>query len=37
MAMVGHVSRRMLDHYSHTRMQAKRSAVAAVSVAIPSL
>jgi integrase len=27
MALVGHVSRRMLDHYSHIRVQAKRDAV----------
>jgi integrase len=27
MALAGHVSKRMLDHYSHVRMAAKRSAV----------
>jgi len=27
MALAGHVSKRMLDHYSHVRMMAKRSAV----------
>ena len=27
MAFDGHVSRRMLEHYSHTRMEAKRKAV----------
>lgn len=30
MAMCGHVSRRMLTHYSHIRMEAKRKAVAAI-------
>ena len=28
MAIAGHVSREMLEHYSHIRMQAKREAVA---------
>ena len=28
MSIAGHVSRQMLDHYSHIRMQAKRDAVA---------
>ena len=27
MAIAGHVTRRMLEHYSHVRMQAKRAAV----------
>ena len=27
MAIAGHVSREMLEHYSHIRMQAKREAV----------
>jgi integrase len=27
MALVGHVSRKMLEHYSHIRVQAKRDAV----------
>jgi integrase len=27
MAIAGHVSRKMLDHYSHIRVQAKRDAV----------
>jgi hypothetical protein len=27
MSLAGHVSRRMLDHYSHIRMDAKRAAV----------
>jgi len=31
MAIAGHVSRRMLEHYSHIRMQAKRTAVEAIS------
>ena len=30
-AIVGHVSRRMLERYSHQRMEAKRAAVAALS------
>jgi integrase len=31
MAIAGHVSRRMLEHYSHIRMDAKRTAVEAIS------
>ena len=27
MAVAGHMSRRMLEHYSHVRMAAKRAAV----------
>ena len=27
MSIAGHVSREMLEHYSHIRMQAKREAV----------
>ena len=27
MALAGHVSKRMLEHYSHIRMEAKREAV----------
>ena len=30
MAIAGHVSRQMLEHYSHIRQQAKRKAVAAL-------
>jgi integrase len=30
MAMAGHLSRKMLEHYSHVRMDAKRKAVAAL-------
>ena len=30
MSIAGHVSREMLEHYSHIRMQAKRDAVAAL-------
>jgi hypothetical protein len=33
MAIAGHVSREMLEHYSHVRMQAKREAVAALDIA----
>ena len=31
MAIAGHVSRRMLAHYSHVRLEAKRSALEAIS------
>lgn len=31
MAIAGHVSRRMLEHYSHIRMEAKRTAVEAIA------
>jgi integrase len=31
MAIAGHVSRRMLERYSHVRMEAKRKAVESVS------
>ena len=30
MSIAGHVSREMLEHYSHIRMEAKRDAVAAL-------
>lgn len=30
MALAGHMSRRMLEHYSHVRMEAKRTAIAAL-------
>jgi len=30
MAIAGHVSKAMLDHYSHVRLQARRDAVAAL-------
>jgi hypothetical protein len=32
MALAGHVSRQMLEHYSHIRMEAKRRAVAALAL-----
>jgi len=32
MAIAGHVSRRMLERYSHIRMEAKRTAMQAVAV-----
>jgi integrase len=35
MAIAGHISRDMLEHYSHIRMQAKRSAVAALDIPNP--
>jgi hypothetical protein len=31
MAIAGHVSRRMIEHYSHIRMEAKRDAVDAIA------
>jgi hypothetical protein len=31
MAIAGHVSRDMLEHYSHVRLEAKRAAVEALS------
>jgi len=31
MAIAGHVSRRMLERYSHVRMEAKRKAVEVLS------
>ena len=30
MAIAGHVSKAMIDHYSHVRLQARRDAVAAL-------
>jgi integrase len=35
MAIAGHISREMLEHYSHIRMQAKRTAVAALDIPNP--
>src|ERR1700751_1602340 len=32
MSIAGHLSRKMLEHYSHIRMQAKRAAVDAIVV-----
>jgi integrase len=37
MAIAGHVTREMLEHYSHIRMQAKRSAVAAIESYNPEM
>ena len=31
MALAGHMTRRMLEHYSHVRMKAKRAAVDGLS------
>jgi hypothetical protein len=31
MAISGHVSRRMIEHYSHIRMEAKRTALDAIA------
>ena len=36
MSISGHVSRQMLDHYSHVRVQAKREAVNAIDSAASS-
>jgi integrase len=36
MAIAGHVSREMLEHYSHVRAEAKRAAVASISVGAPA-
>jgi hypothetical protein len=33
LAIAGHVSRKMLEHYSHIRMAAKRTALAALCAA----
>lgn len=35
MSLAGHVSRAMLEHYSHVRTEAKRAAVAAINVGAP--
>jgi hypothetical protein len=35
MAIAGHVSRNMLEHYSHIRKAAKRAAVDAISTPLP--
>ena len=35
MAIAGHVSRTMLEHYSHIRMAAKRAALEAISTPLP--
>ncbi len=35
MAIAGHVSQKMLAHYSHVRLQAKRSALDALSISRP--
>ena len=37
MAIAGHVSRKMLERYSHIRMTAKRNAVAALSSSKPNV
>jgi hypothetical protein len=31
MAIAGHVSRKMIEHYSHIRMEAKRAALDAIA------
>jgi len=35
MALAGHVSRKMLEHYSHVRQEAKRDAVNGLSAKRP--
>jgi integrase len=37
MALAGHLSKAMLKHYSHVRMEAKRTAVDALGTGLPSL
>jgi integrase len=37
MALAGHVSRRMLEHYSHIRQDAKREAVGILSAKVPQI
>jgi hypothetical protein len=34
MAISGHVSRRMIEHYSHIRMEAKRAALDAIAMPV---
>jgi hypothetical protein len=34
MAIAGHVSRKMLEHYSHIRMEAKRTALDAIAATL---
>jgi len=36
LALAGHMSRAMLERYSHIRMKAKRDAVEAISLSVPS-
>lgn len=36
MSIAGHVSRQMLEHYSHIRLAAKRVALDAISTPLPS-
>jgi Phage integrase family len=35
MAIAGHVSRQMLEHYSHIRLAAKRAALEGISTPLP--
>ena len=35
MSIAGHVSRQMLEHYSHIRIAAKRAALDAISTRLP--
>jgi integrase len=37
MAIAGHVSKQMLEHYSHIRMEAKRAAVASLTSLTPTV
>lgn len=37
MSIAGHVSREMLEHYSHIRIAAKRGALDAISTPLPML
>jgi integrase len=36
MAIAGHLSREMLEHYNHVRLAAKRAALEAISTALPN-
>lgn len=37
MSIAGHVSREMLEHYSHIRMAAKRAALDSIATRLPDL
>lgn len=37
MAIAGHLSREMLEHYSHIRLAAKRAALEAISTPLPNV
>jgi integrase len=37
LALMGHMSRRMLEKYSHIRLKAKREAMDSVSIVVPTI